>query len=85
MRSFIDLKSPFKPRKGSIGFEDVTSEFLDCSCGNTVMHSGFDFYSSPCGVTHYKCNKCHAYACVDESTRRVTNITKRYGCGRAAS
>ncbi len=60
--------------KGTIKFESKTSELLECTCGNTVMDSGFDAIESGCEDMHYECNRCHAYACVDQALRIVNNI-----------
>ena len=85
MRSYIDLSAPFKASKGIIGFEDVNSDFLDCTCGNTVMDSGFDSITSDCGRTHYECNRCKAYACIDEGLRIVRKIAELRVCGMEKS
>jgi hypothetical protein len=65
-----------------IRFESATSEFLACSCGNTVMASGFDSFhwfgghtstnsNSNCPGVHYQCNACTAMACVKNETREI--------------
>lgn len=58
-----------------IAFESETSEFLACSCGNTVNNHGFDDVDSECENPHYKCGLCGAYACVD-FTMRIVNSGK---------
>tara|TARA_R110000868_G_scaffold22336_2_gene91478 strand:- start:320 stop:550 length:231 start_codon:yes stop_codon:yes gene_type:complete len=59
---------------GIIAFESATSEFLECSCGNTVMDSGFDqIDAEDCALMHYQCAKCNAFACVDDGNRVVTD------------
>jgi len=58
---------------GIIAFESATSEFLECSCGNSVMASGFDQLGAEnCELMHYQCLSCNAFACVDYSNRVVT-------------
>lgn len=61
---------------GIIAFESATSEFLECSCGNSVMASGFDQLATGCENVHYRCarSECAAIACVDFSLRVVNNI-----------
>jgi hypothetical protein len=63
-----------KMTQGTIKFENATSEFLSCSCGNDVMDSGFDAVESNCEDQHYVCNACSAIACIDFAFRYVNNI-----------
>lgn len=60
--------------QGNIKFEDATSEFLECSCGNNVMDSGFtDVAEDGCENQHYVCNSCGRNAHVDFTMRVVDN------------
>jgi len=60
--------------QGDIAFEDATSEFLACSCGNNVMDSGFDAVAEDgCENQHYVCNGCGRNAHVDFAMRVVDN------------
>jgi hypothetical protein len=57
-----------------IAFETATSELLECSCGNTVMDSGFDDLGAvDCELVHYQCASCYQFACVDYVNRVVTD------------
>ena len=60
--------------KGTIKFEDATSEALDCTCGNSATDSGFDILPKrfPRDL-RYVCNACGAQALVDFSERVVLN------------
>jgi len=59
--------------KGKIRFEDAKSEFLACSCRNTVMDNGFEAFDAECENMHYACAKCGATACVDFAMRIINN------------
>jgi hypothetical protein len=60
--------------QGKIAFEDATSEFLACSCGNNVMDSGFDPVAEDgCENQHFVCNGCGRNAHVDFTMRVVDN------------
>ena len=59
--------------KGQIDFEDAASEFLECSCGNNVMDSGFTQVEANCENAHFMCNSCNAAACVDFKFRFIAN------------
>jgi len=50
-------------KKGTIEWESKSAEFLQCTCGNDVMDSGFDQELSDCTGVHYECAKCGAQAC----------------------
>jgi hypothetical protein len=63
---------------GIIAFESATSEFLDCSCGNNVMASGFDQLGSDCELMHYQCLSCNGVACVDYVNRVVTGADNHW-------
>jgi hypothetical protein len=63
-----------KMATGTIKFEDATSEFLSCSCGNDVMDSGFDLAESRFkNDLRYVCNSCGALALIDFAERVVLN------------
>ncbi len=49
--------------KGKIQWESSSKEFLQCTCGNNVMDSGFDQEMCDCLGVHYACAKCGATAC----------------------
>jgi hypothetical protein len=60
--------------QGNVAFEDATSEFLACSCGNNVMDSGFDpVAQGGCESQHFVCNGCGRNAHVDFTYRVVDN------------
>jgi|688.fasta_scaffold459725_3 hypothetical protein len=59
--------------KGTISFEDAKSEFLACSCRNTVMDNGFEEVDADCENIHFMCCSCEAVACVDFSMRIINN------------
>jgi len=69
--------------KGQIKFEDATSQFLACTCGNDTMDSGFDSIETglesihdECSTyvtQHYICNNCEVKACVNFSMRLIHN------------
>ena len=62
-----------------IAFETATSELLECSCGNTVMDSGFDHVGAEnCQLVHYQCARCYQFACVDYVNRVVTDADEHW-------
>ena len=70
----MNAKGVKKMAKGTIKFEDTTSEALDCTCGNSTMDSGFDIIPKrfPRNLG-YACNSCGAQALVDFKNRVVLN------------
>ena len=60
--------------KGKIKFEDADSDFLECSCGNYTMDSGFDLIAPRFkNDMRYVCNSCGATCMIDFKEKVVLN------------
>ena len=60
--------------KGKIKFEDADSDFLECSCGNYTMDSGFDLLEPRFSDDmRYVCNSCGATCMIDFKEKVVLN------------